>query len=169
MDACRLRLRPILMTSFAFILGVVPLVLAKGAGAEMRFTLGLAVFSGMLGVTIFGIFFTPIFYYVIRWFTAERASNDVTWRDQRDEPAGSRDPASRGHSPIHRVADFLVADRFARADDADQHVLLEDRVVAELPHQPEVLDFAGALDMDAGSGAGQHVVARRRFRSRRTR
>ena len=55
------------MTSFAFILGVVPLVLAKGAGAEMRFTLGLAVFSGMLGVTIFGIFFTPIFYYVIRW------------------------------------------------------------------------------------------------------
>jgi len=68
-DACRQRLRPILMTSFAFILGVVPLVLAKGAGAEMRFTLGLAVFSGMLGVTIFGIFFTPIFYYVIRWFT----------------------------------------------------------------------------------------------------
>jgi multidrug efflux pump len=71
-DACRLRLRPILMTSFAFILGVVPLVLAKGAGAEMRFTLGLAVFSGMLGVTIFGIFFTPIFYYVVRWFTARK-------------------------------------------------------------------------------------------------
>lgn len=65
-DACRLRLRPILMTSFAFILGVVPLVLATGAGAEMRFTLGLAVFSGMLGVTIFGIFFTPVFFYVIR-------------------------------------------------------------------------------------------------------
>jgi multidrug efflux pump len=69
-DACRLRLRPILMTSFAFILGVVPLVLAKGAGWEMRYTLGLAVFSGMLGVTVFGIFFTPVFYYVIRWFTA---------------------------------------------------------------------------------------------------
>jgi multidrug efflux pump len=69
-EACRLRLRPILMTSFAFILGVVPLVLAKGAGAEMRHTLGVAVFSGMLGVTIFGIFFTPVFYSVIRWFTA---------------------------------------------------------------------------------------------------
>ena len=69
-DACRLRLRPILMTSFAFILGVVPLVLAKGAGAEMRYTLGLAVFSGMLGVTVFGIFFTPVFYYVIRWLSA---------------------------------------------------------------------------------------------------
>jgi multidrug efflux pump len=72
-DACRLRLRPILMTSFAFILGVVPLVLATGAGAEMRYTLGVAVFSGMLGVTIFGIFFTPVFYYVIRWLTTQRA------------------------------------------------------------------------------------------------
>ncbi len=68
-EACRLRLRPILMTSLAFILGVVPLVLATGAGAEMRYTLGVAVFSGMVGVTVFGIFFTPIFYYVIRWFT----------------------------------------------------------------------------------------------------
>ncbi len=68
-EACRLRLRPILMTSFAFILGVVPLVLAKGAGAEMRVALGLAVFSGMLGVTGFGIFFTPVFYNVIRWFS----------------------------------------------------------------------------------------------------
>jgi multidrug efflux pump len=68
-DACRMRLRPILMTSFAFILGVVPLVLAKGAGAEMRYTLGVAVFSGMLGVTVFGIIFTPVFYYVIRKIT----------------------------------------------------------------------------------------------------
>ncbi len=64
-EACRLRLRPILMTSFAFILGVVPLVIAFGAGAEMRRTLGVAVFSGMLGVTFFGIFLTPVFYYVI--------------------------------------------------------------------------------------------------------
>jgi multidrug efflux pump len=68
-EASKLRLRPILMTSFAFILGVVPLVLAKGAGAEMRVALGVAVFSGMLGVTIFGIFFTPVFYVVIRWFS----------------------------------------------------------------------------------------------------
>ncbi len=75
-DACRLRLRPILMTSFAFILGVVPLVLAKGAGAEMRFTLGLAVFSGMLGVTVFGIFFTPVFYSVIMWFGGPSRSSD---------------------------------------------------------------------------------------------
>jgi multidrug efflux pump len=67
-EACRLRLRPILMTSFAFILGVVPLVVSAGAGAEMRRTLGVAVFSGMLGVTIFGIFLTPVFFYVIAWF-----------------------------------------------------------------------------------------------------
>jgi len=65
LEACRLRLRPILMTSFAFILGVVPLVLAEGAGAEMRRALGTAVFSGMLGVTLFGIFLTPVFFSVI--------------------------------------------------------------------------------------------------------
>ncbi|HEY7315717.1 MAG TPA: efflux RND transporter permease subunit [Gemmataceae bacterium] len=64
-EACRLRLRPILMTSFAFILGVVPLVIATGAGAEMRRSLGTAVFAGMLGVTLFGIFLTPVFFYVI--------------------------------------------------------------------------------------------------------
>lgn len=73
-QAAKMRLRPILMTSFAFILGVVPLVLAKGAGAEMRYALGVAVFSGMLGVTLFGIFFTPVFYVVIRWLTARAGS-----------------------------------------------------------------------------------------------
>ncbi|MDB5348853.1 MAG: cation/multidrug efflux pump [Planctomycetota bacterium] len=67
-EACELRLRPIMMTSFAFILGVVPLVISQGAGAEMRRTLGTAVFAGMLGVTFFGIFLTPVFYYVIQWF-----------------------------------------------------------------------------------------------------
>jgi multidrug efflux pump subunit AcrB len=66
--ACQLRLRPIIMTSFAFIVGVVPLLLSEGAGAEMRRTLGTAVFAGMLGVTLFGIFLTPVFYYVIQWF-----------------------------------------------------------------------------------------------------
>src|SRR6185436_18089272 len=64
-EAARLRLRPILMTSFAFILGVVPLVIATGAGAEMRRALGTAVFSGMLGVTVFGLFLTPIFYVLL--------------------------------------------------------------------------------------------------------
>jgi multidrug efflux pump len=73
LEASRLRLRPIVMTSFAFILGVVPLVLATGAGAEMRQALGVAVFSGMLGVTLFGIFLTPVFYDVIRRFDERHA------------------------------------------------------------------------------------------------
>ena len=63
-EACRLRLRPIIMTSLAFTLGVVPLYLAVGAGAEMRIALGTAVFWGMIGVTLFGLIFTPVFYVV---------------------------------------------------------------------------------------------------------
>ncbi len=71
-EACRVRLRPILMTSLAFVLGVAPLVFARGAGAEMRVSLGVAVFSGMIGVTFFGLVLTPVFYYVVRWMTARR-------------------------------------------------------------------------------------------------
>ncbi|WP_296218700.1 efflux RND transporter permease subunit [Pseudomonas sp. UBA2684] len=72
LEACRLRLRPILMTSFAFIMGVVPLVLSSGAGAEMRHAMGVAVFSGMLGVTFFGLLLTPVFYVLIRAFVEKR-------------------------------------------------------------------------------------------------
>jgi multidrug efflux pump subunit AcrB len=78
LEACRLRLRPILMTSFAFILGVVPLVIAQGAGAEMRRALGAAVFSGMLGVTFFGIFLTPVFYFVIQRFAEQNEAGPTT-------------------------------------------------------------------------------------------
>ncbi len=78
--ACKLRLRPIVMTSLAFILGVVPLMISEGAGAEMRRTLGTAVFGGMLGVTLFGIFLTPVFYYVIQWFADRRGP--VSTEDQ---------------------------------------------------------------------------------------
>ncbi|MFO0892713.1 MAG: efflux RND transporter permease subunit [Isosphaeraceae bacterium] len=87
LDACELRLRPIMMTSLAFILGVVPLILSTGAGSEMRHTLGVAVFSGMLGVTLFGIFLTPVFYYVI-----QRAD------DRRTGRAAPPMPAADGHS-----------------------------------------------------------------------
>jgi multidrug efflux pump len=66
LEACRLRLRPILMTSFAFIMGVLPLVFSTGAGSEMRHAMGVAVFSGMLGVTFFGLFLTPVFYVLLR-------------------------------------------------------------------------------------------------------
>jgi multidrug efflux pump len=79
-EACRLRLRPILMTSFAFILGAVPLLVSAGAGAEMRRTLGTAVFSGMLGVTLFGIFLTPVFFYVIEWLGETRLFGSASGR-----------------------------------------------------------------------------------------
>jgi len=72
MEACRLRLRPIVMTSFAFILGVVPLIVSHGAGAEMRQALGMAVFSGMIGVTLFGLALTPVFFYGIDWLGESR-------------------------------------------------------------------------------------------------
>jgi len=83
-------LRPILMTSFAFILGVVPLALSTGAGAEMRRPLGIAVFAGMLGVTVFGIFLTPVFYYTIMGLTG------------RDEPALAvlAEPKSKGDGKL---------------------------------------------------------------------
>jgi len=77
LEACRLRLRPILMTSFAFIMGVVPLVLSSGAGAEMRHAMGVAVFSGMLGVTFFGLLLTPLFYVLIRAFVEKREAKKV--------------------------------------------------------------------------------------------
>ncbi|MCU1717107.1 efflux RND transporter permease subunit [Pseudomonas sp. 5P_3.1_Bac2] len=72
LEACRLRLRPILMTSIAFIMGVVPLVLSTGAGAEMRHAMGVAVFSGMLGVTFFGLLLTPVFYVLIRAYVEKK-------------------------------------------------------------------------------------------------
>jgi multidrug efflux pump subunit AcrB len=82
-EAAQLRLRPILMTSFAFILGVVPLMLATGAGAEMRQVLGTAVFFGMLGVTACGLLFTPVFYVVIESLL-ERRAHRKTQRAHRD-------------------------------------------------------------------------------------
>ncbi len=72
-SACALRLRPIMMTSLSFILGVIPLVTATGAGSEMRRALGTAVFSGMIGVTLFGLFLTPVFYVVLRYLFARKS------------------------------------------------------------------------------------------------
>ncbi|EJA7359974.1 efflux RND transporter permease subunit, partial [Vibrio alginolyticus] len=65
LEACRLRLRPILMTSIAFTAGVIPLMIGTGAGAEMRQAMGIAVFSGMVGVTVFGLLLTPVFYMLV--------------------------------------------------------------------------------------------------------
>lgn len=92
-EACRLRLRPILMTSFAFILGVLPLVLAKGPGAESRQSLGTAVFSGMLGVTFFGLLLTPVFYVVIRKLTGRKKKPANGAIEDQPEP----EPVAAGH------------------------------------------------------------------------
>jgi multidrug efflux pump len=97
-EACKQRLRPIVMTSFAFIFGVLPLVYAQGAGSEMRRSLGVAVFSGMVGVTLFGIFLTPVFYYVLQWF----GSN--TPRMPTDDPAvpvADGAGGANGHVPLN--------------------------------------------------------------------
>jgi hydrophobe/amphiphile efflux-1 (HAE1) family protein len=87
-EASRLRLRPILMTSFAFIFGVIPLIVATGAGAEMRQSLGVAVFSGMLGVTLFGIFLTPVFFDLVQ---------RIGWNSPPTHPPG--DQAEKPHDP----------------------------------------------------------------------
>jgi multidrug efflux pump subunit AcrB len=91
LDACGLRLRPIMMTSLAFIIGVAPLVFSHGAGAEMRRLLGTAVFSGMLGVTLFGIFLTPVFFYVIQRVIDLREGPEGA--APAEPPAVEREPA----------------------------------------------------------------------------
>jgi multidrug efflux pump subunit AcrB len=98
-EAARVRLRPIIMTSLAFILGVFPLVISQGAGAEMRRTLGTAVFAGMIGVTLFGIFLTPVFYSVVRWFSGSRAAGHA--------PAGVNGSSVNGSSVL---ANGVIAD-----------------------------------------------------------
>ena len=89
LEASRLRLRPILMTSFAFILGVIPLALASGAGYELRRAIGISVFSGMLGVTIFGLFLTPVFYVVIRRLTTRKSKKPPMRQSPSLEPVAA--------------------------------------------------------------------------------
>jgi multidrug efflux pump subunit AcrB len=108
--ACQLRLRPIIMTSFAFILGVVPLMLSEGAGAEMRQTLGTAVFAGMLGVTLFGIFLTPVFFYVIQWF-----------KDRRGAAALAGNAAALAHVPVDASGEVAAVTHRRIASDGDRH------------------------------------------------
>ena len=86
-EACRVRLRPILMTSFAFIFGVFPLVISSGAGAEMRQALGIAVLSGMIGVTLFGLFLTPVFFVVLSGPRSKPRKRPGESRDRADRKA----------------------------------------------------------------------------------
>jgi len=80
LEACRLRLRPIVMTSIAFIAGTVPLLVAHGAGSEVRSATGITVFAGMLGVTVFGLFLTPVFYVALRKLVTRRAADESASR-----------------------------------------------------------------------------------------
>ncbi|MBN1908395.1 MAG: efflux RND transporter permease subunit [Pirellulales bacterium] len=107
-EAARLRLRPIVMTSFAFILGVVPLVLGSGAGAEMRHSLGTAVFAGMIGVTLFGVFLTPIFFYVL--VRLGRKTPPSPPGNRSDEPDASNLAEAPSESSVQIVLPTLSSD-----------------------------------------------------------
>jgi multidrug efflux pump len=139
-DACRLRLRPIIMTSFAFILGVVPLVVATGAGFEMRRALGTTVFSGMLGVTFFGLFFTPVFFAVI-----DRAGHAAVWRRPRWSTAAS-------------IASRLL--RWLRLGRARTVIAVERREAGPVEQDAAVAaERATAPVIGAGSGTGGGMFA----------
>jgi len=102
-EASRLRLRPILMTSLAFIMGVVPLVTSTGAGSEMRHAMGVAVFAGMIGVTAFGIFFTPMFYVLLRAMAGNRPltqHGEATVDQAAPLAPGSHDAEPRPHATL---------------------------------------------------------------------
>jgi multidrug efflux pump subunit AcrB len=101
LQAARIRLRPILMTSFAFIAGVVPLIVASGAGAEMRRVMGIAVFSGMLGVTFLGLVFTPLFYTLVRGLVERRGTGSA------DKPVAIPDDVH----PIHTWRPALAVEQ----------------------------------------------------------
>jgi multidrug efflux pump len=102
-EAASMRLRPILMTSIAFIAGVVPLILSSGAGAEMRHAMGVAVFSGMIGVTSFGLFLTPVFYVLLRSlanFAGSRRTGSVVSAESEGAAAAAATPALPGATPV---------------------------------------------------------------------
>ena len=98
-QACRLRLRPILMTSIAFCAGVIPLILGSGAGSEMRRAMGIAVFAGMLGVTFFGIFLTPVFYSLLRKGTEKRRARAAALRAKVEASAHAFHPGIDDAAP----------------------------------------------------------------------
>jgi multidrug efflux pump len=136
--ACRLRLRPILMTSFAFILGVVPLLVGTGAGFEMRRTLGVAVFSGMLGVTLFGIFLTPVFFNVIEWFV--------------DTPLFASAPVRLVNRGLHSALDLATLGLFRLPG-------LLRRAWPQQPRVPEARPAHVARSANGNGDGREHVIA----------
>jgi multidrug efflux pump len=149
--ACRLRLRPIIMTSLAFILGAVPLLISHGAGAEMRRTLGNAVFSGMLGVTAFGIFLTPVFFFTIGWLGESRL---FAWRPLRF--VSDLVLYLVGFRFLRRPA-HLLAERWARARSRNGQVLPRAHVTASSPGNGSAgAERPGHAASSNGNGVGAH-------------
>jgi len=128
------------MTSFAFILGVVPLILATGAGAEMRRTLGTAVFSGMLGVTLFGIFLTPVFFYAVDWLSETRlfAAPWMRWLGRAALEAVTLRPVRRVGGTVVRRVRSVTRGRLVRPERRRPSELSEvrDGKDQELIHDP---------------------------------
>jgi multidrug efflux pump len=155
LEACRLRLRPIVMTSFAFILGVVPLMLAHGAGAEMRQTLGTAVFSGMLGVTLFGIFLTPVFFFTIDWLGAT-----PLFASRAMQIAGSLSLGLVTLKPVRVLASHLrrqaAGDRPARTAPASKKPLLPETVAVRAGAQ-ETITEKPPVPAGSPTGAASHA------------
>jgi multidrug efflux pump len=142
--ACKLRLRPIVMTSFAFILGVFPLLIGRGAGAEMRRTLGTAVFSGMLGVTLFGIFLTPVFFNVVDWFSTAAIFRSRFWQWTRYLSlgiVGGGVVRSAVRYALNRHPGTIV-----RAEDDDLEEMLEEEAANTNGHAAAELQTAGDLE-----------------------
>jgi Cu/Ag efflux pump CusA len=115
-DAARIRFRPIIMTSVAFIGGVYPLVVATGAGAEMRQSLGTAVFSGMIGVALFGIFLTPAFFFVLMWLGRRKQAGTAlvlqpaaSTGDGAATPRGPDERVPPAHASLRRAEDGSTA------------------------------------------------------------
>ena len=136
LEACRLRLRPILMTAFSFILGVVPLLIATGPGAEIRRALGTTVFAGMLGVTLVGLFLTPVFYVVLQRLAGHRAGKGDARRDGRDgaaTPETDTDPASRPQD--HDTAEDNSAEN--AEDGAERPQTPPETIAPREPSEPE--------------------------------
>jgi hypothetical protein len=139
------------MTSMAFILGVVPLITSVGAGSEMRKTLGIAVFSGMLGVTLFGIFLTPVFYYVIQWASDRRseARRRAGLPTDESEEYSNSDVAGEGvgNEPVIKRDGHANGDGKATSNgqgSGDGDALAEDHAAGPRSHSP------------AHSHSGQH-------------
>ncbi|MCA9072778.1 MAG: efflux RND transporter permease subunit, partial [Planctomycetaceae bacterium] len=152
--ACRLRLRAILMTAVSFILGVIPLMIATGAGSEMRQALGTTVFSGMLGVTVFGLFLTPVFYVVLRKLSP-------------DQPTQKPNPNSDSDETVELTPEEPVTDE---TDSSSVEQTSQERFESAYAGEPpwnidgpqpafvEAAEFVRGDVLDAGCGTGENAI-----------